>query len=308
MHLPPLQSSRLFLHPCLNCQSAIRGLASSSEYCVNLVKKRDYEHFLTNLLLPSAARQTAFAIRAFNIEISNVHEVVKERNIGFMRMQFWRDSIDEIYEKKKSRDQPVLLELGKAISVHNLSRVLFHRIIDSREKRLNDKPFESLEELDAYCHESFSSVNFLLLESLGHGDVQGHARHAVNQLGMAEGTVALLRGVPLNAANRRVYLPNSLLLEHKVTAEQVIRKQNIDSLKLVIEAVAARAEEHLENCRFRAKYLTEDEKLLMLPTLCVDDFLARISKVQCDIFNPKLGIKNSLLPAILYFNKARSKF
>jgi hypothetical protein len=34
-----------------------------TEYCVEAVRKTDYEHYLTNLLLPQKLRTHAFAIR-----------------------------------------------------------------------------------------------------------------------------------------------------------------------------------------------------------------------------------------------------
>jgi phytoene/squalene synthetase len=44
---------------------------SSSQYCLDLVKKYDYEGFISALLVPDAPqRTTVIALRAFNVEVS----------------------------------------------------------------------------------------------------------------------------------------------------------------------------------------------------------------------------------------------
>lgn len=136
----------------------------------------------------------------------------------------------------------------------------------------------------------------------------GHARHCAHQLGLAEGFATLLRGLPHNAAKRRVYLPTDLMLEHKVSTESVARGKKSPEFLRVVEAVAARADEHLVNCRFRAKYLSRDEKLLFLPAVSVDRYLSRLHRVECDVFHPDLHRKDSLLPLIMYFKKLSRQF
>lgn len=43
---------------------------SSSQYCLDLVKKYDYEGFVSALLVPDAPqRTTVIALRAFNVEV-----------------------------------------------------------------------------------------------------------------------------------------------------------------------------------------------------------------------------------------------
>jgi hypothetical protein len=57
--------------------------------------------------------------------------------------------------------------------------------------------------------------------------------------------------------------------------------------------MAAKAEEHLENARFRRKFLTSEEKLLMLPAVAVDRFLTRLNKADCNVFHPDLTKRDS---------------
>jgi phytoene/squalene synthetase len=60
--------------------------------------KHDYEHYLCGLLYPTAVRDGYWALRAFFIELSAVREAVNDPRIGQMRLQFWRDTIDQVFK------------------------------------------------------------------------------------------------------------------------------------------------------------------------------------------------------------------
>ena len=62
------------------------------------------------------------------------------------------------------------------IKQHNPSKELFHRLIQSRDQFLSDKPFDSLDHVEQYGEDAWGSVYLLLLEVLG--NTSGHAKHA----------------------------------------------------------------------------------------------------------------------------------
>ena len=69
-----------------------------------------------------------------------------------------------------------------------LTRGLFDNLIDSRDLFVEDTarpPFFSMEDVDVYSGKAFSSIYYLLLESLANlesSEIKGHARHAANQV------------------------------------------------------------------------------------------------------------------------------
>ena len=125
-----------------------------------------------------------------------------------------------------------------------------------------------------------------------------------------EGLLTLLRGVPHHASKlRKVYLPISLLAEHKVSTESIIRQSfEAEHMNGLSESIAASADEHLTNCRFRSKYPTKEERQVLLPAVCADRYMARLHRAQCDIFNAQLQSRDAWLPAILYWNKIKSTY
>ena len=58
-----------------------------SNSCVDVVRKRDTEHFLASLLLPKSIRNLALAIRALNVELTSVRDAVRDTNTGLIRLE-----------------------------------------------------------------------------------------------------------------------------------------------------------------------------------------------------------------------------
>ena len=263
-----------------------------------------------------------FALRALNIEISGIRDNVSDVATGMMRTQFWKDAVSNIYKKKNSKkdskpipSHPVVLELDSCLSKHsNVSIDLLHRLVSSREIFLSDPqcPFQNIDDVNKYSEHAFSSINNILLECLMDSncskEIHGHARHCANQLGKAEGIVTLLRALPYNASHRRVYLPMNLLVTHKISSESIIRGKDTPEVRHVMEAVAAIAEDHLQNCRFRSKYLSTDEKLIMLPAVTVDSYLAKLHKANCNAFDNVLQRQDSWLPFNMYLHKWKGSY
>lgn len=77
---------------------------SASTVCVH--RKHDYEHYLCTLLLPRFARKAVFAIRAFNVEVALIGDVVTERQRALVRMNFWRDTLVEVFEVSEVNASP----------------------------------------------------------------------------------------------------------------------------------------------------------------------------------------------------------
>jgi len=90
------QSGKRFKHG-----STFNHKDKNFNYCLELVKKSDYENYLATLLLPLSIQRAAFGLRACNIEMAQVQEVTSNKQIAQMRMQFWKEAIEQIYS-----DQP----------------------------------------------------------------------------------------------------------------------------------------------------------------------------------------------------------
>ncbi|XP_064910107.1 NADH dehydrogenase (ubiquinone) complex I, assembly factor 6 isoform X2 [Columba livia] len=148
------------------------------QYCAELVRKRDYEGFLCSLLLPAESRTSAFALRAFNVELAQIKDSITQKTTGLMRMQFWREAVENIYCDNPPH-QPVATELWRAVKRHNLTKMWFMKIIDEREKNLDDRAYRNIQELETYAENTQSALLYLTLEMLAWSFTRGfHKRQA----------------------------------------------------------------------------------------------------------------------------------
>ncbi|XP_053093450.1 NADH dehydrogenase (ubiquinone) complex I, assembly factor 6 isoform X2 [Pangasianodon hypophthalmus] len=227
------------------CLRAAAHSASQHDekYCIDVVRLRDYEGFVSSLLLPVAARRSSLALRAFNVELAQVKDSVSQKNLGLMRMHFWKSAVEDIY-RDEPPVQPVSAELWRAVRKHKLTRRWLLRIIDEREKDMEDRAYRNLQELEAYAENTQSSLLYLLLETLGVKDV--HADHAASHIGKAQGIVTCLRATPYHSQKRRVYLPMDICMLTKLKAERPTNKQQLKAAAVKVwKSITRKETQHL---------------------------------------------------------------
>ncbi|XP_045752167.1 NADH dehydrogenase (ubiquinone) complex I, assembly factor 6 isoform X2 [Mirounga angustirostris] len=281
------------------------GASGADRYCMELLRKRDYEGYLCSLLLPAESRSSAFALRAFNVELAQVKDSVSEKTIGLMRMEFWKKTVDDIYCDNPPQ-QPVALELWKAVKRHNLTKRWLMKIIDEREKNLDDRAYRNIQELENYAENTQSSLLYLTLEILGVKNL--HADHAASHIGKAQGIVTCLRATPYHGSRRRVFLPMDICMLHGVSQEDFVRKSQDKNVRDVIYDIAGQAHLHLKHARSFQKSVPVRAFPAFLQTVALEDYLKKIQQVDFDIFHPSLQRKNTLLPLSLYIQSWRKGY
>ncbi|KXJ26920.1 NADH dehydrogenase (ubiquinone) complex I, assembly factor 6 [Exaiptasia diaphana] len=267
--------------------------------------RMDYENFLCTLLIPKKFQKSAFAVRAFNVELAQIRDAVNDKQIGKARMLFWRDCLEQVY-KGQPPQHPVAMALTEAVEKHNLSKRWFTRLIDARETNLEDKPHQDIKSLEDYNENSVSSVLYLILESSGIKDV--HADHAASHIGKAIGIVTLLRAAPYLANQRKVYIPSDILIKHEVSHQDVIRGNASQSLKDVVYELASTANTHMSTARsFQSKVPKAAIKTL-LPGVSCQNYLDKVQKADFNMFDNSLRERNNLLPLQLLKQVLKGKY
>ncbi|KAM9487910.1 NADH dehydrogenase (ubiquinone) complex I, assembly factor 6 isoform 1-T1 [Clarias gariepinus] len=288
---------------------AATHLSSSSQhdekYCIDLVRLRDYEGFVSSLLLPEAARRSSMALRAFNVELAQVKDSVSQKAIGLMRMQFWKTAVEDIY-RDEPPVQPASAELWRAVKKHKLTRRWLLRIIAEREKDMEDRAYRNLQDLEVYAENTQSSLLYLLLETLGVKNV--HADHAASHIGKAQGIVTCLRATPYHSQRRRVYLPMDICMLHGASQEDFIRGSREQNVRDVVYDIASQAHVHLQHARSFSKNVPDAAMPAFLQTVAIDDYLERVRKADFDVFHPSLQRRNPLMPIRLYFRSWKKKY
>ncbi|KAM3840812.1 NADH dehydrogenase (ubiquinone) complex I, assembly factor 6 isoform 1-T1 [Vipera latastei] len=274
-------------------------------YCLDLLRKRDYEGFLCALLLPAESRASVFALRAFNVELAQIRDSVTEKTIGLMRIEFWRNAVEDIYQDNPPQ-QPVAIELWKAVKRQNLTKRWLMNIIDQREKNLDDRAYQDISELETYAENTQSALLYLTLETLGVRDI--HADHAASHIGKAQGIVTCLRATPYHASRRKVFLPMDICMLHGASQEDFIRKNEVKKIKDIVYDIASQAHVHLEHARSFKKNVPAKALPAFLCTVAIEDYLHKIQKADFNVFHPSLHQKSTLLPLRLYIRSWKKAY
>ncbi|XP_016985321.1 NADH dehydrogenase (ubiquinone) complex I, assembly factor 6 homolog [Drosophila rhopaloa] len=282
-----------------------------AKHCMSLVEKYDYENYLCTLLLPRELRRAAFALRAFNVEVSRSvsgHQI--EPQIAKLRLKFWHDSIDKCFESDSKRsyveDQPVLRELKHTVGSRKLNKVYLRRLVTARERPPNHG-FETIRELEEYAEQTFSSLLLLLLEVGGVRDLQ--VDHAASHLGKAQGIATLLRAIPLTGRQQAVCVPLEVLVRHGVSQERIIRGRSDDKgVEECIFEVASAANNHLKLARQQHEQMSPQVRKIFLSAVATDAYLERLRRANFLLTHKSCVGRDSMLPARLFWKSLLNRY
>lgn len=140
-----------------------RASREHRRYCRDLIAKHDHSNFVGTLLAPAETIDAAFAIRAFNVEISQIKDSTREQTAAEMRHQFWSDIIDIVCEGRPPPQHPVALCLADACHRHSIVPDLLREIIAARRADINRRGFASLKELVAFSDATAGALLKLLV-------------------------------------------------------------------------------------------------------------------------------------------------
>ena len=146
-----------------------RGYVSSAQaynHCVELVRHQDRERYLCNIYAPTSARPALFALHAFNLEVARVRGSTSEKQIGRMRLAWWRHTVRAVVSGDPDTN-PVAQALAGAHARHGFTRRFLEQIVEAREADLEVSQPESMASLMTYCEQTAGALLQLGLEACG---------------------------------------------------------------------------------------------------------------------------------------------
>ena len=253
--------------------------------CAEQVRRHDPDRYLCALFAPAARREALFALYAFNDEIARTRESVSEPMLGMIRLQWWRDAVAAIYDGKPPRHD-VAEALAAAVAADGLEHAEIDRLIDSRERDLDDEPPADLAALEDYADGTSATLARLAVGALGGGE---GAREAARHVGIAWAISGLLRAVPFHARARRLYLPVDLLAAAGIAPEDIFAGRSPAGLDAVVVRVADVARAHLDAARALRGEVPKDALAALLPATLAAHDLARLASARHDVFDPSVA-------------------
>jgi len=193
--------------------------------CADLVRRGDPDRFLAIMSAPVKKRGALFIIYAFNLEVVRAPWVTQEPMISEMRLQWWLDSIEEIYEGKTIRRHEVVTPLAELIRIQDLPRDLFDTLIKARRWDIYKEPHAH-----AYAFEDYimsTSGNLIALACLSIGMPSSDIKNA-KEYGFGDGIARLFVAIPtLKSMQRYPLLDGSAEAISALANSSLIRMNNV---------------------------------------------------------------------------------
>jgi phytoene/squalene synthetase len=169
------------------------------------------DHTLATSFLAPDARGRVVALILFAYEISRARSVVSEAGLGAIRLQWWRDTIDQIYNGQVVRAQPTAIALAGAVHEASLPRALFDAMIEGYELELQAMPFQTWQQLEHYLDQTHGNLARLSLLAAGLPAITTALDQAARQVGIAWGLAQLVATTPTWLQRRCLWLPHDAI-------------------------------------------------------------------------------------------------
>lgn len=172
-----------------------------------LVERGDPERWRSAMAAPPAARAGLFALYAFNLEIARAAWVASDGLLAAIRLRWWEEALDEIYDGAPPRRHEVVEPLAATIREDDLPQRLFQEMIAARAFDAGAEAFEDRVALDLYIDHTAGHLMELAARHLG---AVGGALPVVREFARGAGTAAFLRALPELRARGRDPLPEGV--------------------------------------------------------------------------------------------------
>jgi phytoene/squalene synthetase len=164
--------------------------------CAALVQRGDPDRFLATMSAPVGARVVLLPLNAFALEIARAPYLTAEPLIAEMRLQWWRDALEEIAEGRPVRRHEVATPLAAVLDAAGAR--LLDATVAARKWDIARDPFPGAAGLMAYVEATAATPAWVAARALGSG-----TEGAVRAVGRAGGLARYLAAVPaLRAAGR----------------------------------------------------------------------------------------------------------
>lgn len=169
--------------------------------CAALVERADPQRFRVAMAAPVAARARLFPLFAFSEELARAPWASQEPHICEMRLQWWRDALDEIAAGKPARAHEVAASLAQVIREGGLDTRDLDAMAAARRWDVYSEPFAGESEFEDYIDATAGGLAGQAARAL---DASVAAERAARNAGYAAGLARFFLAVPaLEAAGRR---------------------------------------------------------------------------------------------------------
>lgn len=157
--------------------------------CADIVQRGDPDRFTAAMALPGPARSVLFPLYAFNVEVSRAPWVTAEPMIAEMRLQWWRDALDEIGQGGPVRKHEVVDALSPILDAQAAEEL--DQLVAARRWDCYRDPFDDAAAFETYINATSGNLTWVAARAMGATDEQ-----PVRDAGYAIGVANWLSAIP----------------------------------------------------------------------------------------------------------------
>jgi phytoene synthase len=210
-----------------------------------LARRNDPDRFLCALFAPPEARDTLFLLTAFNHELARARAATSQAMTGLIRLQWWRDVVEDAAAGKPPRRHEVAQPLADSIRAGLLQPEELLALVDAREAEVEEE-MSSRDALQAFLRGTSGGYALVAGRVLGAPPV---AMPALQAVGAAYGMAGMLRSLSALAAQGRCLLPADLLEQQALTPADVVREPHAPAVAVIGRDLATQAQQALRQAR-----------------------------------------------------------
>jgi phytoene synthase len=210
---------------------------SPDDYCRQKAAQSGSSFYYSFMFLPQARRRAITALYAFCREVDDVVDETSEPGVARAKLAWWREQVHAIFDG--TPQHPVALALRPVAASFRLPESHFQAVIDGMAMDLERNRYLDFADLEAYCYRVAGVVGLMSAEIFGYTNPA--TRQYAQDLGIAFQLTNIVRDVGEDARRGRIYVPQSDLARHGVTAASVLQCRGGDAFRALMADQVARA-------------------------------------------------------------------
>lgn len=256
-------------------------MTSSLSLCAQELQKTDHDQFMLGLYTPDEKRDGFYALQLFAQETARIRDLVNEPHLGLIRLQWWRDLVDAVYQGQEDHSENgTHREFCETIRTKHIDKDLFDRYLNARQFDLEDMAHDDIAALLRYLEATGGTIAQMKAIHL-----TGKESPAADKVGTAQALCDLLRTLPYQARTGRCKIPTALLKKHALSLKEFQDFKPNEALNACVEELANEAQRLI----LVARTEKSTTNAVLLGTVAMEDYLKRLEKVTYDPFNPNIG-------------------
>lgn len=175
-------------------------------YCRDMVMRDDHLRYQVLLFAPREHQPALWALYAFNQEVAKTRENVSEATLGEIRLQWWRDVLEEL-RADSVREHPVVSAMAGTLNPVAVFGYL-DELIDARAQDMYDEGPADQAALEAYAWSVGGALSEAALAVCSReAKLTPSSAQMARRTGSAWAMLGLVRAIPFHWASNRNFVP-----------------------------------------------------------------------------------------------------